>query len=214
MHASMAVRMKSGDFWQTTSNHMVMSGLRRTCQAMRSTKQCCVALFSASVTEMRTNSWRGSGVACTDNGNCCVACVSRFESMSSICVALPGIGSAGLLQLRKLCRHRRVAPSQLLDGHILGFVVRQSKVPVRAQQGIHALKECFVRSDVGRVTRYKDEAGVLSVKLIELQCYKALMLCSITLHSLECNRNLSPIESYSCQFLNWIAFSVWKCILI
>lgn len=50
-----------------------------------------------------------------------------------------GIGRAMILEFGEFGRHRRVAPGQLLDRHILSLVVRKTKVSIRAEQGILGL---------------------------------------------------------------------------
>jgi hypothetical protein len=49
--------------------------------------------------------------------------------------SLSGFSGLGL-KLRKLRRHRRIAPGQLLDRHILGLIVREAQIAVRTDQRI------------------------------------------------------------------------------
>ena len=48
-------------------------------------------------------------------------------------------------ELGELCRHRRVASSQLLDCHVLRLVVRKTKVPIGAKQGLLRLLQVINR---------------------------------------------------------------------
>lgn len=41
-----------------------------------------------------------------------------------------------ILELGELNRHRRVAPSQPLDRHVLRLVVSKTKVPISAEEGL------------------------------------------------------------------------------
>ena len=49
------------------------------------------------------------------------------------------------LELVELGRHRGIASSQFLDRHVLRFVVRKTKIPIRAEQGLLSLLQVIDR---------------------------------------------------------------------
>lgn len=100
-----------------------------------------------------------------------VASSSASNSMLTLYSFSSSIGWIIILELGKLGLHCRVAPSQLLDRHVLRFVVRKTKVPIGAEQGILCFLQVVDRL-VDLVDRHLEALGGEVVVLPEcgLEC--------------------------------------------
>ena len=82
----------------------------------------------------------GTSAAKNDN----VSPIGKSEQNYQFCSRGPrawihnssGIGRTIFLELGELGRHRRVAPSQFFDCHVLSLVVRKAKVSIGTKQSV------------------------------------------------------------------------------